>query len=170
MKPVGFISAGVLLLLLGAVAPTYAQLQQHEEELRPRNRSSRRSLKSSSHSALRSRQSRKPSPSSSHSALRSRQSRKPSPSNSHSTLSSRQSRKPSPSNSHSTLSSRQSRKPSPSSSHSALSNNRSNMLSGVRPKCRGNAQRQHCGSVPGATAEFLTSVSIRILGASTSSA
>ena len=32
MKPVGLISTGVLLLLLGAVAPTYAQQDQHEQD------------------------------------------------------------------------------------------------------------------------------------------
>ncbi len=32
MKPIGLISTGVLLLLLGAVAPTYAQQDQHEKE------------------------------------------------------------------------------------------------------------------------------------------
>ncbi len=32
MEPVGLISTGVLLLLLGAVAPTYAQQEQHEQD------------------------------------------------------------------------------------------------------------------------------------------
>src|SRR3984893_15091831 len=32
MKPVGLISTGVLLLLLGAVAPTHAQQEQHEQD------------------------------------------------------------------------------------------------------------------------------------------
>ena len=32
MKPVGFIGTGVLLLLLGAVAPTYAQQDQHQQD------------------------------------------------------------------------------------------------------------------------------------------
>jgi hypothetical protein len=32
MKPVGLISAGVLLLILGAVAPAYAQQDKHEED------------------------------------------------------------------------------------------------------------------------------------------
>jgi flagellar motor protein MotB len=35
MKPIGLISAGVLLLLLGAVAPTYAQQEQHQQEAKP---------------------------------------------------------------------------------------------------------------------------------------
>ena len=34
MKPVGFIATGVLLLLFGAVAPTYAQ-DQHEQDAKP---------------------------------------------------------------------------------------------------------------------------------------
>ena len=32
MKPIGLISTGVLLLLFGTVVPTYAHLQQHEQE------------------------------------------------------------------------------------------------------------------------------------------
>jgi hypothetical protein len=32
MKPVGLISTGVLLLLLGAIAPTYAQQEQHQRD------------------------------------------------------------------------------------------------------------------------------------------
>jgi hypothetical protein len=35
MKPVGLISTGVLLLLLGAFAPTYAHQQQQEQEAKP---------------------------------------------------------------------------------------------------------------------------------------
>jgi hypothetical protein len=35
MKPVGLISAGVLLLLLGAVAPAYAQEEKHQQEAKP---------------------------------------------------------------------------------------------------------------------------------------
>ena len=35
MKPVGLISAGVLLLLLGAVPPMYAQEEKHEQEAKP---------------------------------------------------------------------------------------------------------------------------------------
>jgi hypothetical protein len=35
MKPLSFISTGVLLLLLGAVAPTYAQQEQHQQEAKP---------------------------------------------------------------------------------------------------------------------------------------
>ncbi len=35
MKPVGFIATGVLLLLFGAVAPTYAQQDQHEQDAKP---------------------------------------------------------------------------------------------------------------------------------------
>ena len=35
MKPVGFINTGVLLLLLGTVAPAYAQQEQHEQEGKP---------------------------------------------------------------------------------------------------------------------------------------
>jgi len=35
MKPVGLISAGVLLLLLGAVPPMYAQEDKHEQEAKP---------------------------------------------------------------------------------------------------------------------------------------
>ena len=35
MKPASFISTGVLLLLLGAVAPTYAQQEQHQQESKP---------------------------------------------------------------------------------------------------------------------------------------
>ena len=35
MKPVGLISSGVLLLLLGALAPTYAQQDQHQQDAKP---------------------------------------------------------------------------------------------------------------------------------------
>jgi hypothetical protein len=35
MKSVGLISTGVLLLLLGAVPPTYAQEEKHEQEAKP---------------------------------------------------------------------------------------------------------------------------------------
>jgi hypothetical protein len=35
MKPVGLIGTGVLLLLLGAVPPTYAQQEQHQQEVKP---------------------------------------------------------------------------------------------------------------------------------------
>ena len=35
MKPVSLISTGVLLLLLGAITPTYAQEEQHEQEAKP---------------------------------------------------------------------------------------------------------------------------------------
>lgn len=35
MKPVGLISSGVLLLLLGTLAPTFAYQEQHEQEARP---------------------------------------------------------------------------------------------------------------------------------------
>ena len=35
MKPVSLISTGVLFLLLGTVAPTYAQEEQHEQEAKP---------------------------------------------------------------------------------------------------------------------------------------
>jgi hypothetical protein len=35
MKPVGLISTGVLLFLLGTVAPTYAQQEQHEQNAKP---------------------------------------------------------------------------------------------------------------------------------------
>lgn len=35
MKPVGLVSTGVLLLFLGAVAPTYAQEEHHEQEAKP---------------------------------------------------------------------------------------------------------------------------------------
>jgi len=35
MKPLGLISTGVLLLFLGATAPTYAQQGQHEQEAKP---------------------------------------------------------------------------------------------------------------------------------------
>ena len=35
MKPVSLISTGVLFLLLGTVAPTYAQQEQHEQEAKP---------------------------------------------------------------------------------------------------------------------------------------
>jgi hypothetical protein len=35
MKPVGLIGTGVLLLLLGTVAPTYAQQEQHDQDARP---------------------------------------------------------------------------------------------------------------------------------------
>jgi hypothetical protein len=35
MKPIRFISTGVLLLLLGTIVPTYAQQEQHEQEAKP---------------------------------------------------------------------------------------------------------------------------------------
>ena len=35
MKPVGLISSGVLLLLLGVLAPTYAQQDQHQQDAKP---------------------------------------------------------------------------------------------------------------------------------------
>ncbi|HEV2496035.1 MAG TPA: hypothetical protein VG204_23640 [Terriglobia bacterium] len=35
MKPVGIISTGVLFLLLGTVAPTYAQQEQHQQDAKP---------------------------------------------------------------------------------------------------------------------------------------
>ena len=35
MKPIRLISTGALLFLLGIVAPTYAQQEQHEQEAKP---------------------------------------------------------------------------------------------------------------------------------------
>src|ERR1019366_6887856 len=35
MKPVGLISSGVVLLLLGVLAPTYAQQDQHQQDAKP---------------------------------------------------------------------------------------------------------------------------------------
>jgi hypothetical protein len=35
MKRIRFVSMGVLLLLLGTIAPTYAQQEQHDQEAKP---------------------------------------------------------------------------------------------------------------------------------------
>ena len=48
MRRIRFVGTGVLLVLLGTVAPTYAQQEQRRQDAGLRNRSSRLSLNSSS--------------------------------------------------------------------------------------------------------------------------